>query len=97
VNLPRFRIAWLMLFVAVVALNFGAIRALSELEPPKGGLLVFGAVPMTNILAAGILIGHRRPASRPCDVGFEAFGAMALYLCVALALDISIDFYMMIF
>jgi hypothetical protein len=29
---PRFQIAWVMVFVAIPALNFGAIRALSEVK-----------------------------------------------------------------
>jgi hypothetical protein len=32
-----------------------------------------------------MLIGQRRPASRPFLLGFEAFGAMALVLFIALA------------
>ena len=46
-------------------------------------LLVLGALPMANVLAVGILIGQRRPGSRPFLLGFEAFGAMALALFVA--------------
>ena len=48
-------------------------------------LLILGALPMANVLAVGILIGQRRPGSRPFLLGFEAFGAMALALYVALA------------
>ena len=40
---------------------------------------------MANVLAVGILIGQRRPGSRPFLLGFEAFGAMALAVFVALA------------
>src|SRR5262249_23268318 len=36
-------------------------------------------------LAVGMLIGQRRPASRPFLLGFEVFGAMALALFIALA------------
>ena len=40
---------------------------------------------MVNVLAVGMLIGQRRPESRPFLLGFEAFGAMALALYVVLA------------
>ena len=41
---------------------------------------------MATILAVGILIAQQRPGSRPFLLGFEAFGAMALALFVAVAL-----------
>jgi hypothetical protein len=83
VKVPRFRIAWVMVFVAFVALNFPAIRATSD--SAVGGLLTMGALPMANVLAVGILVGLRRPGSRPFLLGFEGFAAMALALYVALA------------
>jgi hypothetical protein len=88
---PRVRIAWIMIGVAIAALDFGAIRAF--LDPrmngpgrPPGILLLLGALPMTNVLAVGMLIGQRRPASRPFLLGFEAFGVTALVLFIALAI-----------
>jgi hypothetical protein len=91
VRLPRFRIAWLMVAVVIAALDFGAIRAF--LDPrmngpgrPPGILLLLGALPMANVLAVGVLIGQRRPGSRPILLGFETFGAMALAAFVALAI-----------
>ncbi len=81
---PRFRITTIMLVVAMAALDFGAIRAMPEIGPPTSELLVLGALPMTNVLAVGLLIGHRRPGTRPFLMGFEAFGVMALALYVAL-------------
>jgi hypothetical protein len=88
--MPRFRIAWAMVAVAIAALDFGAIRAVlgsqgGRLGSETGILLLLGALPMANILAVGILIGQRRPGSRPFLLGFEAFGAMALALYIALA------------
>lgn len=83
-NLTRFRIAWIMVAVAIAALDFGAIRAMlgvGDLE----NLLVLGALPMANVLAVGLLIAQQRPKSRPFLLGFEAFGAMALALYVFLA------------
>ena len=87
---PRFRIAWVMVAVAIVALDFGAIRALlprhaSALDDQRGVLLLLGALPMANVLAVGMLIGQRRPGSRPFLLGFEVFGAMALAFFIALA------------
>ena len=88
-RLPRFRIAWVMVAVAIAALDFGAIRALlarhaNVLDDQRGILLLLGALPMANVLAVGMLIGHRRPGSRPFLMGFEAFGAMALAFFIAL-------------
>jgi hypothetical protein len=75
-----------MVAVAIVALDFAAIRAfLDSPDSPEVGLLVLGALPMANVLAVAILIGQQRPGSRPFLLGFEAFGAMALALFVALA------------
>ena len=89
-RLPRFRIAWVMVAVAIVALDFGAIRALlprhaSALDDQRGVLLLLGALPMGNVLAVGMLTGQCRRGSRPFHLGFEAFGAMALALFIALA------------
>ncbi len=78
--MPRFRIAWVMVAVAIAALDFGAIRALFG----WGHRLLLGALPMANVLVVGILIAQWRPESRPFLLGFEAFGAMALALFVAL-------------
>ena len=80
----RFRIAWLMVFVAIVALNFVAIRRYVDLRIPlQRGILGLGALPMANVLAVGLLIGQRRPGTHPFLLGFEAFGAVALALYVA--------------
>jgi len=55
-RLPRFGIAWAMGFVAVVALNLFAIRALSEIDGKIGTLLGLGALPMANVLAVSALV-----------------------------------------
>jgi hypothetical protein len=81
--MPRFRIAWVMVAIAIAALDFAVIRAFFDI--PEVGILVLGALPMANLLAVGILIGQWRPESRPFLLGFEAFGAMALVLFVAVA------------
>jgi hypothetical protein len=81
VKVPRFRIAWVMVAVAIAALDFGAIRAMFGFL--AGHLLLLGALPMANVLAVGILFGQQRPGTRPFLLGFEAFGAMALAFYVA--------------
>ncbi len=73
--MPRFRIAWVMVAVAIAAFDFGAIRAMFG---SWGHSLLLGALPMANVLAVGILVGQQRPGSRPFLLGFEVFGAMAL-------------------
>ena len=99
-KVPRIRIAWVMVAVAVAALNFGAIRAWSQLRighglGPKGRIvsyinntvdeLVIGALPMANVLVIGLLLGQRHSASRPFLLGFETFGVAALAFFVVLA------------
>jgi hypothetical protein len=80
---PRFRIAWVMVAVAIAALDFAAIRAM--LGSQVIILLVLGALPMANVLAIGILVGQRRLRSRPFLLGFEVFGATALASFLAYA------------
>jgi hypothetical protein len=86
VKIPPFRIAWAMAFVAVIALEFGAIRALSVIQLRANiegsrhlslmiGALALGAVPMANVLAVGLLIGLWRRGTHPFLWGFETFGA----------------------
>jgi hypothetical protein len=85
VRLARFRIAWLMAATALVAVNFAAIQAILESHSVAGEMLLFGAVPMANVLVIGLLVGRWRPGSRPYVLGFEAFGATALVAYVAIA------------
>jgi hypothetical protein len=83
----RFPIAWLMATVALAALDLGAIRA--ALDDPGGPnfLLCMAVLPMANLLAAGLVIGHRHRGSRQFLVGFEAFGAAALAFLIAAILS----------
>jgi hypothetical protein len=79
-----------MVAVAIAALDFGAIRALFPrhehvLDDQRGMCLLLGALPMANVLVVGLLIGQRRPGSRPFLMGFEVFGAMALAFFIVLA------------
>jgi hypothetical protein len=82
VQAPRFRIALVMLIIAIAALNFGAIRAISDPERSSLFLLCLVVLPMANILAGGLLLAILRPRSRPFLRGFELFGVMAIVLVV---------------
>ena len=90
-EVPRFRINYLMIFVAIVALNFWAFRLWYQFrlngQVVKNWVevLTYGGLPMANLLAVGIMIGIGRPERRPFLWGFEAFGATALAVFVALA------------
>jgi hypothetical protein len=78
VKIPRIRIGWVMVAVAVAALNFGAIRAIFAGTGQMGLSWVVGTLPMANVLAVGLFIAQQRPRYYPLLLGFEAFGAMAL-------------------
>ena len=84
-KVPRFRIAWLMVLVAIAALNFGAIRVFSYYTYFYP-LVCAGSLPMANVLVAGLLIGCRHRENRQFLLGFEAFGATALAVYLALAI-----------
>jgi hypothetical protein len=81
---PRFRIAWVMVFVAVSAINFAAVRLELHHHTEFGEMLVLGAMPMASVLAVGLLFGLGRPDRRPCLFGFTLFGAMALAFSIIL-------------
>ncbi|WP_435019393.1 hypothetical protein TA3x_001272 [Tundrisphaera sp. TA3] len=89
----RISIGWLMVFVAVVAIEFGAIRAAFPRSKARGyappvnsrNKLEFwarGGLPMANLLAIGLLAGWRRRVGRTWLVGFElaGFAALAAYV-----------------
>jgi hypothetical protein len=86
VKVPRFRIAWVMVAVAIAALDFTAIRVCLNAPSRWGEDFLLGVLPMVNVLGVGLLIGQQRPQSRPFFLGFETFGAMALALYVVLTL-----------
>ena len=77
----RFRIARVMVGIAIAALDFAAIRAMLGYQETL--LLVLGALPTANVLAIGMLVGQRRLRNRPFLLGFEAFGATALASFIA--------------
>jgi hypothetical protein len=99
VNAPRFRIGWLMVAIAIVALDFGAIKSGLRSNSDAAGFLILGALPMANVLAVGFLIGRRCPNSRLFLLGFEAFGAVALvpysaFVCLSPDLEGSLHPYL---
>jgi hypothetical protein len=99
-KVPRFRIAWVMVFVALAALNFAVFRAAMDAPSIIGVLLALGAMPMATVLAIGLIIGYRRHGSRPFLLGFESFGAVALALFAVLAASVGekmLDSYLGIF
>ncbi len=69
-----------MVAIAITALNLGAISAALRSNSQAAGFLMLGALPLMNVLTVGLLIGWRRPKSRPFLLGFEAFGVAALGL-----------------
>jgi hypothetical protein len=80
---PRVRIAWVMAFIAILALEFGAMRAIFRFHSPNIALmravpmLGLGCLPMAHILAVALLIAYRCPGMRPFVMGFATFGATA--------------------
>jgi hypothetical protein len=89
VKVSRFRIDAVMIFVALVALDFAAIREMLDDAPTEIGLLGMGALPMANVLAIGLLISHRRRGSSGFLVGFVMFGVAALAAFIAAATMIA--------
>jgi hypothetical protein len=81
---PQFRLAWVMVGVAIAALDFAAIRAMYGFL--TGELLMLGALPMANVLVVGKLASKRRSGSLPFLLGFEIFGAAALAIYVTWAI-----------
>ncbi len=84
----------MMVFVAITAINFGAIRGCTDFKSAHEDdfhytfmidALGTGILPMANILAVALLIRLRRRGSRPFLSGFAVFGATALALYVAVA------------
>jgi hypothetical protein len=78
----RFRIAWVMVGIAIAALDFAVIRAM--LRYPEIGFFVLGALPMANVLVVCTLVASQRRGNRPFLLGFAASGMMGLVLFVAL-------------
>jgi hypothetical protein len=97
VKLPRLTISSLMALVLLVAVDVWACKELEVGGPPLmadlSDLIVFGALPMANVLAIGLyrILGprpeHRR--NRPALVGFEVGGLAALLVFLACSLSMT--------
>jgi hypothetical protein len=82
-KVPRFRIAWLMVIVAMVAINIATMKTEWNYGSPFRELLLMGNLLMANTLVVGLLIGFWCRRSRRFLLGFEAFGVTALSLFIA--------------
>jgi hypothetical protein len=92
VKAPRFRIAWIMVAVAIAGINFAALRAGRERGAGLPGVFILvGALPMANVLVVGMLIARKRSGSRPFFLGFEVFGAFSLTLYILAATCFRIE------
>jgi hypothetical protein len=81
---PSFRIAWLMVAVAIAALDVKVMRDVVGSRSSRNIGLVLGSLPMVNALAVGVLFDQRRRACRWSLLGFEVFGAISVALYIAL-------------
>ena len=82
----RLTIFWVMVIVAVVAIDLGAVRgvfAKSDINTNFIAMFILGTVPMANVLVAALFAGHQCRRYRPFLRGFEASGATALVIYVA--------------
>jgi hypothetical protein len=83
----RFRIAWVMVLVAVVGFNSWAIRMIiRDYGGPIADRLGIGALPMANILIVVPLVSCPYRGSRRFLWGFEVFGTTAVILYGALTI-----------
>lgn len=82
-NVARIRIAWLMIFVALVALNLAAFRVALHRSDRFNELWLMGIMPMANALVVSLLVGYRRRRCHRFHLGFQAFGATSFSLSVA--------------
>ena len=83
---PRFRIAWVMVFVAIVGLNCWAIGAVSDYRSPRADDALLGGLPMANIQMIVPLLSYRYRGGRRFLWGFEVFGTAAVTLKAALTI-----------
>jgi hypothetical protein len=74
-KLPRLNIARVMVVVAIMALEFGVIKALLC---GSNALLLFGAFPMVNIMLLAVFVAFRKPRARLFTLGFVVVGTLSL-------------------
>jgi hypothetical protein len=99
VKLPRLTISNLMALVLLVALDIWVCQALPLVGPQPiadldlSDLLIFGALPMANVLAIGLAPLSRargeHEGRRPALVGFEVGGLAALIVLLAGSLTLT--------
>jgi len=84
-KLFHFRIIHVMTFVAVAALNLGAMRELFGSGRHDSPIQIWGpgALLMANVLLVGFLIGYRRRGGHRFLWGFESSGTTALACYIA--------------
>ncbi len=84
---PRFRIAWVMVLVAIVGFNCWAIRMIiRDYGGPIADQVGIGALLMANILIIVPLLSYPYRGTRRFLWGFEVFGVAAVTLYVALTI-----------
>lgn len=96
-KLPRLTISNLMALVLLVALDIWVCQALPlvgpQLIPDLSDLLIFGALPMANVLAIGLAplarAAGEHKGRRPALVGFEVGGLIALVVFLAGSLTLT--------
>ena len=98
---PRVQIAELMAVIAIVALDVATVQALlttATHSPAEAWSVILGALPMANILTAGLLVAHRRRSTPPILFGFELFGVFALinFIYVAVLLNGLLKLYLFV-
>jgi hypothetical protein len=78
-----------MALIAIVALDFAALRSLSDLGngtpypiPCVIDAFITGALPMVNVVAVGVLLARQDSGRISFILGFETFGATALVLYI---------------
>jgi hypothetical protein len=79
-------IFWVMVIVAVVSIDLASVRSMftsSNINIHFSIMFIMGAVPMANVLVAGLFAGRQCRRYPPFLRGFEASGATALVIYVA--------------
>jgi hypothetical protein len=96
-KLPRSSIAGLMTLVAFVAANCAIVKTIMARPSVWNEVFIFGALPMANLLAFGLLPWLRRSPDRSrfggFRVGFEICGWVATAAFLVLSLRFTDQFF----